>query len=262
MTCKCMYMMRLLVVAFVVAVMLAYLSSAPAQSIGAPAAAPPPRPVSVDVDGLRLPDGAIARLGSTRFRHPVPVEHCACSPDGKVLLWDVYGLHKHDIATHSNSLASAWDDLQSRDAGIGFRAVRTLAASGADGLALLRSRMTQMKPLDEEQIGRWISELDSEDYNTREKASNELAKFARLIKPRLLAASAATKSPEVAQRIYLILKDAPRPIPTELQVCRAVEAAELIGSHGAMELLNSWAAGEKTKLLTRESHAAILRLKK
>ena len=47
--------------------------------------APPPVAIRVDVDGIRLPPGAIARLGSTRFRHPLPVLHCTYSPDGKTL---------------------------------------------------------------------------------------------------------------------------------------------------------------------------------
>ena len=47
--------------------------------------APPPHVVRFDADGVRLPPGAIARLGSTRFRHEFPVEHVAYSPDGRHL---------------------------------------------------------------------------------------------------------------------------------------------------------------------------------
>jgi hypothetical protein len=43
---------------------------------------------SVKVDGLgdSLPVGAVARLGTHRFRHELALTTAACTPDGKVII--------------------------------------------------------------------------------------------------------------------------------------------------------------------------------
>jgi RNA polymerase sigma factor (sigma-70 family) len=50
-----------------------------------PAKEAPPAEVVVDTDGDALPDGALRRFGSARFRHPGSVAHSVLTPDGKLL---------------------------------------------------------------------------------------------------------------------------------------------------------------------------------
>ena len=69
---------------------------------------PVPRPVPIDPAGDPLPDGALARLGTTRFLHGTHVSHVTRSPDGTTLassdgtlyLWDpLTGRERHHIET-------------------------------------------------------------------------------------------------------------------------------------------------------------------
>jgi WD40 repeat protein len=52
-------------------------------TVPAPVAAQPPR---VDAHGDALPPGALARLGTVRFRHDAPVQSVRFSPDGRTVL--------------------------------------------------------------------------------------------------------------------------------------------------------------------------------
>jgi WD40 repeat protein len=62
---------------------------------------PPPREARTDAEGVPLPDGVIARLGSSRFRHDgYPLESVVFSPDGRLLASaHTRGVSVFDVAT-------------------------------------------------------------------------------------------------------------------------------------------------------------------
>jgi RNA polymerase sigma factor (sigma-70 family) len=54
----------------------------------------------VDVYGDPLPPGAVARLGTVRFRYPMPLTACAVSPDGRIIAGgNSYGFQLWDAET-------------------------------------------------------------------------------------------------------------------------------------------------------------------
>ena len=75
--------------------------------LAANAAFPIPRAESrprVDADGFPLPPGAVARIGSSRFRHNDTVTYLLYSTDGKYLL----------TTTHNEQRMLVWDTANGR----------------------------------------------------------------------------------------------------------------------------------------------------
>jgi RNA polymerase sigma factor (sigma-70 family) len=88
-----------------------------APQVAPPAQAGPPQPPEVrpdraEVPDARLPDGAVARMGSTRLRHGDAVSFAAYTPDGKALV--TAGRDKivrlWDLATGKEVRRFAWDE--------------------------------------------------------------------------------------------------------------------------------------------------------
>src|SRR5947208_3446354 len=59
-----------------------------------------PPPLRMDAEGLSLPDGAIARIGSARFRHDGEgARRLEFSPDGRMIACEsMRGVHVFDVA--------------------------------------------------------------------------------------------------------------------------------------------------------------------
>jgi len=55
------------------------------------------------------------------------------------------------------------------------------------------------------EIANWLRQLGDDNWQTRERASQELAEFGYLAKPQLLEAFTATADPEVSRRVELLL---------------------------------------------------------
>jgi RNA polymerase sigma factor (sigma-70 family) len=84
---------------------------APAE--GQPVAAEPQPPPRRDLDGIRLPAGVLARMGSGRLRHTGRIRDLAFTPDGKSLaIGGDFNLHLWDLATgrlrRRFGLSSGW----------------------------------------------------------------------------------------------------------------------------------------------------------
>jgi RNA polymerase sigma factor (sigma-70 family) len=88
-----------------------------APQVGPPAQAAPPqpreeRPGQADAPDPRMPDGVVARMGSTRLRHGDAVSFAAYTPDGRALLTAGRDrmVRLWDLATGRELRRFAWDD--------------------------------------------------------------------------------------------------------------------------------------------------------
>jgi hypothetical protein len=157
-------------------------------------------------------------------------------------------------------LKRAWEDLGSKDAEAGFRAVsRLLAAPERQALALL-ARLP--RPLTDKQIARRIADLDDDDPDVRETATQDLEHAGSGAEKALRTALAKPPSLEVKRRATAILKRFTPLRPQRLRFLRAVEVLEAIASPAALKQLERLAGGAAGAEDTEDARAALERARK
>src|SRR5262249_46363391 len=104
-------------------------------------------------------------------------------------------------------LAALWDDLGSAEGGKAYAAARKLRADPDRSLPFLQEQFKRkVEGPDEKKIKQFIADLDSDDFDVREKASKDLEKLGKDAEPTLRAALAAGPSAEARLRLEKLLK--------------------------------------------------------
>jgi WD40 repeat protein len=207
----------------------------------------------------------------------VEVGSLAFSPDGKrlalagmdntALVCDVAALFEERPAERlklsPDDRERLWGDLSGAEASRAYRAMQRLAASGPESVALLKARLQAPQP-DPKRVARLIKDLDSDDFETREKASRELEGLGQRAEGPLRDALKAGPSAEVrdrAERLLARLKaDAAIAPSPELVALRAVEALELNGGSEARAVLEGLAKGSADERTAEAAKASLGRL--
>jgi WD40 repeat protein len=221
---------------------------------------------------IRLWEVASGKLIRTFAGHKSWVWCLALSPDdrtlasvghdSRVLLWDV----RPDPVRKELSgerLAKLWADLAG-NAGRAYTAVWALASRPKESVPWLRECLAKGgKPAvvgaTEEQIARWIKELDSDTFATRERATEALRRAGHRAEDALREA-AKSKSLEVRRRckgLLARLRPGERP-SEELRAVRAVQALEYAGTDEARAVLEQLVGARG--LLAEEAARAVKRL--
>jgi hypothetical protein len=122
-------------------------------------------------------------------------------------------------------------------------------------------------PKFDQQLSRFIADLDSDQFDAREKSVSELEKLGGDAEWNLREALEDKPSEEFRRRAETLLKKLPDsaglPLPREqLRSARGVEILERIGTAKAREALEVFAKGDPKARLTREAKAASERLAK
>jgi hypothetical protein len=109
-----------------------------------------------------------------------------------------------------------------------------------------------------------MTDLDSDQFAVRAKATTELEQWSELAEAALRKALADQPSLEVRRRVQLLLErlDGPITSPERLRAMRAVEVLEHIDTPEARRLLEQLARGAPAALLTKEAKASLGRLVK
>ena len=183
------------------------------------------------------------------------------SLDNTVLVWNLAELEREPLAKRQElmpeDLDSLWSDLAGEDAGKAQLAIAILATAPDLSLPIMKDRLTLRDLGDGEEFRRLIRMLDHDDFDVREKASEELRRLGPRSGDALKKALEENPSPEVRIRVKGVLESLDFPVyrfPSEvLRRIRAIQALEMIGSKEACEVLRSIA---ESSPLPREKDAA------
>ena len=179
------------------------------------------------------------------------------STDGSAILWDVSltGGQSTVARIDPKDLQARWDLLAGDEASDAFRAMGELARSPRETVPFFKERFQEETSNHPERITRLIAQLDSDDFEERERASAALEQLGATAADALQQALTGQPSLEVRRRAESLLKKlgtaaarAPR-----YQWLRAVEVLEQIGTAEARALLESLAQGATRSTANRGS---------
>jgi WD40 repeat protein len=184
--------------------------------------------------------------------------------DTTALVWDLAVERKHSLAELNAQQADAlWADLASGDARRAFDALRSFLAAPRQTTMLMQERLRPVAPLDEQHVARLLSDLDSNVFIVRQRATNELENLGERIEPDLKRVLTDATTLELRLRIERLLEkltSGAAPAPEVLRTLRAVEVLERIGTPEARQILDSLTHGAAGARLTRQAKATLERL--
>jgi WD40 repeat protein len=190
----------------------------------------------------------------------------SAGPGTEVILWDVPGpaaegrLAAKDVS--ADKLDELWKDLSGEDAARAWQAILTLETAPKEAVAFVQKNFKPGAALDDKGLAKLIGQLDAEQFQDREKATEELIRAGKPAEEAVKKALENKPSAEAKQRLEFILsKMAGKlgPEQDEIRVARGVEVLERIGTPEARKVLEELARGESK--VSAEARAAVERLK-
>jgi WD40 repeat protein len=189
------------------------------------------------------------------------------SADATALVWDVSELMSQPLvwpeALTAQTIETAWTNLLARDAHVANRAAWVLSAAGEPTVAMLKTKLAACSETQHNLIKRLVAELDDEDFETRERASRELA--SQIDEARALLETTRDKKPsaEVRRRVDELLTGEIDGVPSEstrsLRAVAVLESAtKEIGYRGGGCGVDATSAGDAaTTRTTRDKGGEI-----
>jgi WD40 repeat protein len=192
----------------------------------------------------------------------------SATEDTTAVVWDLTGRRRQIPAwgkpLTGADLAGLWSDLGSDDAARAFLAMQKLAGSPRNAVSYLGKRLSPVRVVAPKRVTRLIQDLDSDDFNTRQRASQELDKLGEAALAPCEEALAGKPSLELRRRLEAYRNKVThpwrQPAGEPLRIIRAVEALEMCATAEARAVLDGLAKGARGAYLTTQASAALGRL--
>jgi RNA polymerase sigma factor (sigma-70 family) len=228
---------------------------------------------------IHLMEVATGRERHTFQGHRGPPHTLCISADGTVLVsgssdttamvWDLTGrtagAKNRDTPLSPEELDASWTALAGNDAAAAYTAGQRLVASGR-AVDCLKERLRPVMAADEKALARPLGELDSDRFEVRQRAADELEKLGETVIPACRKVLAGSPSAEVRRRLEALVnkweQERRTPSGDTLRAIRAVETLERIGTPEARRLLEALAAGLPESRQSREATESVGRLGK
>ncbi len=156
------------------------------------------------------------------FRNAPKILAAASLVLGTLFLLVLAPASAQDTRKAPTRLDRLWADLTSPDEGKAMRAALALASTPKETVPFIKDRLGPVK-VDAKIVAKLVARLDSDDFQAREAAAQELEYLGKYARPHLEKAKAGSESAEVKRAIVDILeklpsdKPPPPPAPPQLK---------------------------------------------
>jgi WD40 repeat protein len=158
-------------------------------------------------------------------------------------------------------LAALWRGLCASDGPRAYQAMYALVDQRDVAVQFLAQHVRPIQAIDPQRLTALVEALESENYETRTGASDELERLQDLAVPVLREVVSRTRSAEMRHRARDVLERLEAVASTEQRgTLRALEVLECIGSSDAKRTLEAIAKGDPRARLTNEAKASLERV--
>jgi RNA polymerase sigma factor (sigma-70 family) len=179
-------------------------------------------------------------------------------PDGIILIW---AMAPPVGSTSAREFPRFWSDLAASDASKAYQASWRLEDNPAQALPFLKKHLRPAMPAPEEETRQLLTNLDSENFRTREDAARRLRELGDRAATALRETLKAGPSLEKRRRVEALLKTLEAsPLPDIIRELRAVAILERIGTRDAADLLRALSGGDAGARLTQQARATLARI--
>jgi hypothetical protein len=167
-----------------------------------------------------------------------------------------------ELALTQQQLRSLWNDLLADDAPVAYQAVWQLVRGRAVSVPFLMAQLKQLPEPGLERIPSLLSELDSDQFRIRKRATTELEKLGEFAEPALRQILRQKPSLEVRRRVEKLLyrmEDGALG-KYRMSIVRAVAALEHIAGPQGCKALQELSSSQRSDSLPAEAKEALERL--